>query len=107
SRGGGLMRCSACVCLLICLSSVFALAAQERPRPRPIEKADTVIAIYSQDWGLASAGNPTIILAIWPDGRVVWSKDRLCGGSPYFTGQVDPEVVETLVSRFEKDGLFA
>src|SRR5262249_15874534 len=48
-----------------------------------------------------------VILAIWPDGRVVWSEDRLRGGPPYFEGRVQPKRVNALLSQFEADGLFA
>src|SRR5437764_3969488 len=51
--------------------------ADEKPPLRPITEADSVLAVYHQDWGLFSRGTPAIILAIWPDGHAVWSEDRL------------------------------
>src|SRR5262249_23693310 len=73
----------------------------------PITEADAVAAIYREDWGRASTGGPAIILAAWPDGRVVWSGDRLRGGAPYRGGRVDPQRVSALLARFDRDGLFA
>jgi len=100
------IRASACV--FVCLLPLMIGAGKEQPRPRPIERAETVLAIYPEDWGLASAKPVSaIVLAIWPDGHIVWSKDRLHGGAPYFTGRIDPEDVSALLSRFEHDGLFA
>jgi uncharacterized protein (TIGR03067 family) len=86
---------------------VSALSADE-PKPvlRPITEADSVLAIYHSDWGLASRSHTGIILVAWPDGHVVWSRDRLYGGSPYRAGRVDPKKVVALLERFDKDGLF-
>jgi hypothetical protein len=74
---------------------------------RPITEAQAVIAVYREDWGLASAGQPAIIFAAWPDGHIVWSDDRIQGGPPYRSGQSDPRKFAKLLARFESDGLFA
>ena len=81
----------------------------EKPKPamRPISDAESVLAVYRQDWGLSSGGEPAIIFAAWPDGFIVWSSDRLMGGPPYRSGHIDPKRVTALLSRFDKDGLFA
>lgn len=93
------------VLLLTCLARP---ATCEELAARPIEKADSVLAIYPEDWGLASPARlPALILAIWPDGHVVWSKDRLKGGAPVFFGQIDREIVSSLISRLEHDGIFS
>jgi hypothetical protein len=75
---------------------------------RPIEQADSVLAIYPEDWDLgARVRVSNLIFAVWSDGHVVWSKDRRKGGAPYFTSRVDPENVSFLLSRLEHDGVFA
>ncbi len=102
------MRYLTCALAFFSLSSSITLAADEEMAARPIEQADSVLAIYPEDWGLGSRGRvPALILAIWPDGHIVWSKDRLKGGAPYYAGQVDPENVSSLLSRLEQDGVFA
>jgi hypothetical protein len=102
------MRTAICACLLIWLCRVPAVCADEVPSPRPIEKADSVLAIYPENWGLFDGERvPVIILAIWSDGKIVWSSDRLNGGPPYLSGQIDPEKVASLLSDLERDGLFA
>lgn len=74
---------------------------------RPITEADAVLAVYAEDWGLTSAGQPRLILAVWKDGYTVWSEDRVRGGAPYHAGQVVPKRVNTLLANLERDGLFA
>ena len=95
------------LCLIAALYCELVPAAETKERIRPITEAESVLAVYQQDWGLASSGEPEIILAAWPDGYVVWSKDRVNGGPPYFSGRTDPEKITALLSRFEKEGLFA
>src|SRR5262245_10000586 len=92
----------------VCLLASLPVGLDEKPRLRPIESADSVLAIYPEDWGL---GSPTrvnaAILVVWSDGHAIWSNDRLHGGAPYFAGRVEPEKVVALLKRFEDDGLFA
>jgi hypothetical protein len=95
------------LCLIVGLCNALGRADEPKVRARPITEAESVLAVYREDWGLASSGGPAIILAAWPDGQIVWSKDRLNGGTPYFAGSVDPKKVAALLSRFEKVGLFA
>ena len=73
---------------------------------KPITEAETVLAIYTSG-GFRPSVEPRLILAIWGDGRVVWSEDRLQGGSPYRAGQIDAKRLTALVSRLERDGVFA
>jgi hypothetical protein len=72
---------------------------------RPIYGANTVLALY-QVGGTWNA-NLSLILAIWPDGHAVWSKDRLSGGPPYYEGEIEPQSVTKMVAWLKKDGLFA
>ena len=91
-----------------CLCHPGAFAADKEPAPRKTSAADSVLAIYPEDWGLRSRARvPAIILAIWPDGHIVWSKDRIKGEAPYYSGRVDPEQVAALLLGFERDGLFS
>src|SRR5262245_46019407 len=87
---------------------VSALSAEEpKPAMRPISEADSVLAVYREDWRLASSGGPAIILVAWSDGHIIWSGDRLNGGAPSRVGHADPKKVTALLARCDKDGLFA
>ena len=100
---------SACYTLAVfCLVHSGALAADEVPIVRKIDGAESVLAVYPDGWGLGSPARvPAIIFVAWPDGLVVWSHDRIKGGAPYYSGQVEPKKVTALLSEFERDGLFA
>src|SRR6267378_4256032 len=101
------MRCMICVCLLVSTCCAPAFAGDEVPT-RAIERADSVLSIYPENWGLGARQRvPAIILAIWPDGQIVWSTDRVNGGPPYFSGKVDPADVVVVLADLERDGLFA
>jgi hypothetical protein len=81
---------------------------QPNVQTRPITEADSVLAVYPEDWGnRPGAGGTKVILVAWPDGHIVWSTDRIQGGGPYRAGRIDPKKFATLLKRFEKDGLFA
>jgi hypothetical protein len=92
--------------LLLALCQVVPGRAPHRAA-QPITGADTVFAVYTEDWGLRSSGEPQLVLAIWGDGRALWSEDRLRGGAPYRAGQIDPKRLTALLSRLERDGFFA
>jgi hypothetical protein len=93
--------------LLLGLCASGLAADEPKPRTRSISEADAVLAVYREDHGLRSLGETAIIFAAWPDGRVVWSGDRVAGGAPYRAGQIEPKKVTDLLAQFEKDGLFA
>jgi hypothetical protein len=91
----------------VALIAASARGGEPNQTIRPITEAHAVIAVYREDWGLASTGRPAIIFAAWPDGQIVWSDDRIQGGPPYRSAQSDPQRFAKLIARFEKDGLFA
>ena len=43
-------------------------AQEPKPAMRPITDAESILAVYREDWGLHSSGEPAIIFAAWPDG---------------------------------------
>jgi hypothetical protein len=98
---------TAIICGVIVLIAALGRADEAKPLVRPITEAQSVIAVYYEDWGLASAREPAIIFAAWPDGYLVWSDDRIRGGPPYHAAQLDPQKFAKLIARFENDGLFA
>jgi len=85
----------------------IAVAAGASQAQRPITGAPEVLAVYAEDWGLDSAGQPGLITAIWGDGYAVWSEHQVKGGGPFFHGQISKERVSLLLRRLQSDGLFA
>src|SRR5262245_51760102 len=101
------MRFSTCASGILLLTCLTTSATCEETAARPIEEADSILAIYPEDWGRSSRARvPALVLAVWGDGQIVWSKDRVKGGAPYYASQVDPEIVSALLSRLEHDGVF-
>lgn len=94
------------LCLMVGPCFAFGRAAEPKERTLPISEAESVLAVYREDWRLAPQGGPAIILVAWPDGSIFWSKDRINGGAPYLAGRVDPKMIIQLLSKFEKEGLF-
>jgi hypothetical protein len=73
---------------------------------KSITDAETVISIYTNDWGLGSSDGPRLIMSVWGDGSIVWSNDRIKGGSPYFKSKVDPKDVSATLKRLVSIGAF-
>lgn len=79
------VRAEVLAAVLVAVFFGFAIRVRAcRPETsRRLTEAESVLAIYAEDWGLASDGTPKLILALWPDGRLVWSSDQMAGGPPY------------------------
>ena len=73
----------------------------------PITEADQVIAITTHDSGLASNGQPKLIVAAWPDGNIIWSENKIKGGAPYSSAKIDKTMFTELVDRLNRDGYFS
>lgn len=65
-----------------------------------------VAAVYVLLAGKWRVDEPRVIIAIWKDGRAVWSQDPLGGGPPYQTANVDPEQLATALKELESAGVF-
>jgi hypothetical protein len=81
----------------------------------PVENGTTnrpVIAKHFDGYGFLGPGQPSILVCIWADGRVVWSTNtygstpRRIGGEPYFEGHIDPKRITQLLSAVEAKGYF-
>ena len=86
---------------------MLLLAAAVSPpatQVRPISEAPELLAVYTEDWGLDSAGQPGLIAAVWADGHAVWSENALEGGAPFRRGRTDKERVAHLLARLRTDG---
>ena len=93
--------------LFVALTTAADCADESKQLVRPITEAESVLAVYRENWGLLSAETPAIIFAAWPDGYVAWSENRVKGGAPYRTARVEPKKITLLLMRFETDGLFS
>lgn len=91
----------AAVFLLACGSK--ALSQENPANRRPIDDAENVIAIIHEK---PMRGIPRIVLAAWEDGHVVWSENRIEGGSPYRCAELGQNSIPELLKKWEKEGLF-
>jgi len=92
-----------------CFVAILLLWFHEKglTQVRPIKTAESILAIYTEDWGLFSSGGAKLVVGIWSDGHAVWSKDEVRGGPPYQGGHVAPAKFRDLLSRLKRDGVFA
>jgi hypothetical protein len=76
--------------------------------PIPMEKGRTalpLLAIFTMPG--ESAGAPCgIITLIWPNGRILWSRDGLRGGPPYYEDTLQQQEEEGLVATLRELGVF-
>jgi hypothetical protein len=49
---------------------------------------------------------PRIIMAVWPDGKIIWSEDPTKGGPPFRVSRTEPAKIRELLTRFEKQSVF-
>ena len=53
-----------------------------------------------------SMAETRIVMVVWPDGRIIWSKDSMQGGPPLLEGTVDPAKIRQVLEKLETAGLF-
>lgn len=73
---------------------------------KSITDAESVVAIYTNDWGLGASSGPQLVVCLWGDGSIVWSNDNVNGGPPYFTAQVKPKAVSATFKKLVDIGAF-
>ncbi len=87
------------VLYLAVLFPLLSYAAEQTP----------AIAIFIEAHDLVAPGaerKSGLIVAIWPNGRIVWSRDQQGGGTPYFTARVDRRSVQAVLDRVEGERVF-
>ena len=87
--------------------AAFLLLAATPSNPRPVTESSGVMAIFLNDLGLQSRGQPSLVFAAWADGYVVQSRDQARGGPPYVAGTVPRARVAATLAMVEKEGGFA
>ena len=93
------------VYLLLGAQSGEGVDSIESANVRPITDAETIFAIYVEDWRFNSDGTK-LIVAIWDDGHVVWSENQTYGGGPYRYANVDQSELLALIADIDDDGYF-
>jgi len=90
------------------LLTVAAASGGERLPVIKGAKDTPIIAVWREGGNspLQSFG-PYLIAAMWPDGRSIWSKDKILGGAPYYRGRISPEVLGKTLREFEADKAFS
>jgi hypothetical protein len=53
--------------------------------------------------GVTNLG-PRLVVALWDDGKIIWSDARVAGGPPYFQGQCDRKKLDALLGALESRG---
>ncbi len=91
---------------------VFAPASEIGEQRVPAVKGrerQPIIAVWRENWGIATGTEfgPFLIFSIWEDGTVLWSKDNLKGGAPYYEGKVEVGVLENALNEIEKKETFS
>ncbi len=95
--------------LVIGLAYLFSPASYYRTPDDeliPISDAEQAIAVTTHDLGLASDGNAKLVVAVWTDGTIVWSENRIVGGAPHLLGKIEPTSCSKLLERLDRDGYF-
>ena len=85
--------------LLVLFLDPHQLMAQSEVRT--ISKDDRVLAIY---YDTPKKVSPDLIVAIWADGKAIWSRNRILGGAPYFSSTIPPKQVESVFSAISRNG---
>jgi hypothetical protein len=49
---------------------------------------------------------PRIMMAVWPDGKIIWSQDQTKGGPPFRVSRIEPAKTQALLTKFEKQSVF-
>ncbi len=83
--------------------ALFAPVIARGAEPSP------AMAVWIESFGKGAAGTdsgPHFISAVWPDGRIVWSRDQQAGGPPYLTASIEPARITKLLKQFEQRGVF-
>lgn len=78
-------------------------------QPAPSEPARPVAALwYAVGYPPVGYTGPmdALIVAVWSDGRIVWSSNRKTGGAPYLTASVSPDRVQQLLADLKSAGFF-
>lgn len=72
----------------------------------PVSTAKSILSIYVLEGWVWNPRGPQLVLAAWDNGRVIWSENRVTGGAPYWTSQIDQKRITELFTRICNEGFF-
>lgn len=90
---------------LIFLSLIFVRI--ESQADVAVSHANSVFAIYKEDWRLTAAGTPRLVLVLWANDRIIWSENQVEGGPPYRSAQLRAGTFRRFVSMLQREGRFS
>ena len=67
------------------------------------------IAVFNESLCLVFPGTDSshrLSVALWPDGRIIWSRHQRRVGPPYAVARVEPQQIQALLDRFERERVF-
>lgn len=70
-----------------------------------ISRADNVFALLS--FGHQTPPFARLMFSAFEDGTIIWARDRIFGGSPYFTENIGGDRLRQVLDRLTRDGLFS
>jgi hypothetical protein len=82
------------------------LAGKTNPPIFAIYVDRTMSISHSRSSDIWSEPRTYVIIALWPDGKIVWSQDRQNGGQPYFIHTLVKESIPQLFENLDSLGLF-
>ena len=91
--------------LLLLMTSPLG-AVTEDHETKSITEAENVLAIYNYGISFIGPHPPRLIIGIWGDGTIVWSEDKVQGGAPYYTAQLNPKDVAAVLNKIDNMGAF-
>lgn len=63
-----------------------------------------IAAVFIQHFEKGGPADPQVVVALWQDGTVVWSRDRLRGGRPYGSATVARDRIARIVADAAERG---
>ncbi len=76
---------------LLTMAAILTIPMVACGNEPPIVTEQPAVIVWYENWGLgAKTIEPQILVAIWTNGRVMWSTNTVYGGAPYFEAKVDP-----------------
>ena len=94
-----------CLFAVALTATITSTAVAEEARS--LKSEECIASVFFHDTPYSNRPGTHLVLAIWEDGAVVYSTERVEGGPPFFTGKVNPEDVKQLVEKLSYSGVFS
>lgn len=88
-------------------SLLFSLLLAFPVCSRAADLGTPTVAVITEGGNLgAEDSKPKIVVGIWPDGRIIWSRDSIRGGPPYLSATIPNVRLAELLGSIEAQHLF-